>query len=77
MGMSRRDKGVIISNSIVEKLRQADKQDRSAAVSYICRYWKSGTLPPADSSEGARSLFESWLEKDRKRNRFKWKEDNV
>ena len=72
--MSRRDKGVLISNPIVEKLRLADKTDRSAAVSYICRYWKSGTLPPADCSEGARALFEAWLEADSKINRFKWKE---
>ena len=72
--MSRRDKGVIISNPVVEKLRQADKKDMSAAVSYICDYWKSGSLPPADCSEGVRSLFEAWLKSDSKINRFKWKE---
>lgn len=75
--MSRRDKGVIISNPVVALLSQANKVEMTMAVAYICDYWKSGTLPPASCPEGARTLFEAWLESDAKINRFKWKEGNV
>jgi hypothetical protein len=75
--MSRRDKGVIISNSIVELLRKADKTAMTIAVLYICNYWESGALPPEDSCERAKTLFEAWLKSDSKINRFKWKEAKV
>ena len=75
--MNRRDKGVIISNSIVELLRKADKTAMTIAVLYICNYWESGSVPPQDSYESAKVLFEAWLKSDSKINRFKWKEKKV
>lgn len=75
--MSRRDKGVIISNSIVELLRKADKVPMTIAVLYICNYWESGALPPSDCNEDAKALFEEWLKSDSKINHFKWKETKV
>jgi hypothetical protein len=72
--MSRRDKGVLISDPIVKLLKRSSKVDRTVAVLLICNYWDSGVLPPADCLEGARSLFEAWLEIDSEINRFKWKE---
>lgn len=72
--MKRRDKGVLISNPIVDLLRKADKTAMTIAVLYICNYWESGALPPSDCKEDAKSLFEAWLKADSKINRFKWKE---
>ena len=72
--MKRRDKGVLISNPIVDMLKKADKTVMTIAVLYICNYWLSGVMPPQDCPKGAKALFEAWLKTDSKMNYFKWKE---